>query len=81
MVVRGDNLRWGAVDGNGRLADVREVVPGDDFHVGYTGMGDQTGPGVKTCKMLSVSVTYVYCLMKYDILKKDKQCIMGNRDN
>lgn len=34
VVVRGDNLRWGAFDGNGRLADVREVVPRDDFHVG-----------------------------------------------
>ena len=60
MVVRGDNLRWGAFDGNGRLADVREVVPRDDFHVGYTRMRDQTGPGVKTCKMLSVSLTYAW---------------------
>ena len=60
MVVRGDNLRWGAVDGNGCLADVREVVPGDDFHVGYTGMGDQTGPGVETCEMSVVALSYVW---------------------
>ena len=83
VVVRGDNLRWGAVDGNGRLADVREVVPGDDFHVGYTGMGDQTGPGVKTCKMSVVSLSYVWWKMTFlrRISLAGQKMHFGNSDN
>ena len=56
VVVRGDNLRWGAVDGNGRLADVREVVSCDYLHIGHTSVRDQTCPRVKAWKMTIVSV-------------------------
>ena len=66
VVVRGHNLRWGAVDGNRRLADVREVVSSDYLHVGHTGMGDQTSPRVKACKMSTD-----LCLEKDDVIKKD----------
>ena len=34
----------------GGLADVGEVVPGDDLDIGDTAVGDQAGPGVQTCR-------------------------------
>ena len=47
VVVGGHNLtalRYLA----GGLADVGEVVSGDDFNIGNTAVRDQTGPGVET---------------------------------
>ena len=46
MVVGGHNLGWGSVDRDGRLADVREIIPGDDLYIGNTSMRNQTSPGV-----------------------------------
>ena len=30
------------------LADIGEIISGDDFHIWNTAMGDQAGPGVET---------------------------------
>ena len=51
MVVRGHNLCWGALDRDGRLADVREVISSDYLHVGHTRVGDETSPRVKAWKI------------------------------
>ena len=47
VVVGGHYLRAISYLG-GRLADVGEVVSGDDFNVGNTAVGDQAGPRVQT---------------------------------
>ena len=77
VVVRGHNLRWGTLDGDGCLADVREVVSCDYLHIGHTSVRDQTCPRVKAWKMTIVSV------VKDDISQKDiagqmKKCINAN---
>ena len=48
MVVGGDDLAaLGNLDGG--LADVGEVVPGDDLHVGHAAVRDEAGPRVQSC--------------------------------
>ena len=65
MVVGGHNLGGRAADGDGCLADVREVVSCDYLHIGHTSVRDQTCPRVKAWKMTIVSV------VKDDISQKD----------
>ena len=48
VVVGGDDLAaLGNLDGG--LADVGEVVPGDDLHVGHAAVRDEAGPRVQSC--------------------------------
>ena len=47
VVVGGDDLAaLGNLDGG--LADVGEVVPGDDLHVGHAAVRDEAGPRIQT---------------------------------